>query len=125
MLGSLRFGLAVAVGWILLASSVALAADSERGKGIYTTHCATCHGEKGDGLGPEGQFLDPAPRDFRRGGFRFDTNGDGVSGGDEDLRDFILYGSAAFGGSPVMAGFDMLTAEELADLIAYLRSFRP
>ena len=100
------------------------AADADSGKAVYGEHCATCHGEKGDGLGPEGQYLDPAPRDFRSGNFRFDTNGDGTPGTDEDLRDFIRYGSAAFGGSPVMTGFDMLSPEQLSDLIAYLRSFQ-
>ncbi len=39
-------------------------ADDEslaRGAEIYATHCATCHGDYGNGDGPGGASLDPAP----------------------------------------------------------------
>jgi mono/diheme cytochrome c family protein len=32
-----------------------------RGEEIYVTHCATCHGDYGNGDGPGGANLDPAP----------------------------------------------------------------
>ncbi len=36
-----------------------------RGKGIYTTRCAVCHGDQGDGKGPAGMALPLKPPDFR------------------------------------------------------------
>jgi mono/diheme cytochrome c family protein len=41
-----------------------------RGKEVFTTYCAACHGDKGDGNGPAARFLNPKPRDFRTGSFR-------------------------------------------------------
>jgi len=35
----------------------------------YRTLCARCHGEKGNGLGPNATYLDPAPRDLTRAEF--------------------------------------------------------
>lgn len=32
-----------------------------RGEKLYETHCAACHGIDGDGNGPAGKNLDPAP----------------------------------------------------------------
>lgn len=37
------------------------AASLARGGEIYATHCATCHGDGGNGDGPGGATLDPAP----------------------------------------------------------------
>jgi mono/diheme cytochrome c family protein len=37
----------------------------ERGKGIYATRCAICHGDSGDGKGPAGAALPLKPSDFR------------------------------------------------------------
>src|SRR5206468_4275816 len=36
-----------------------------RGKEIYTTRCAVCHGDQGDGKGPAGVALPLKPPDFR------------------------------------------------------------
>src|SRR2546427_9514958 len=40
------------------------AAMIARGKDIYTTRCAVCHGDTGDGKGPAGVALPPKPSDF-------------------------------------------------------------
>ena len=37
----------------------------ERGRTYYLEHCAHCHGYAGDGNGPDGQYLNPTPADFR------------------------------------------------------------
>jgi sulfur oxidation c-type cytochrome SoxX len=39
------------------------------GEAIYKSLCLRCHGEKGDGLGPIAEHLDPAPRDLTKAGF--------------------------------------------------------
>jgi len=42
-----------------------------RKNGLYREHCAHCHGISGDGLGPTAAFLNPYPRDYRPGWFKF------------------------------------------------------
>jgi mono/diheme cytochrome c family protein len=42
-----------------------------RKNGLYREHCAHCHGISGDGLGPTAAFLNPYPRDYRPGVFKF------------------------------------------------------
>ncbi len=44
---------------------------------LYRRHCLQCHGLGGDGRGPTGLFIDPHPRDFRRGSFKFTSPGGG------------------------------------------------
>ena len=47
--------------------------------GLYRRHCAHCHGVSGDGHGPTAQFLNPYPRDYRMGQFKFKlTDADGA-----------------------------------------------
>lgn len=46
-------------------------ASLKRGSILYRQHCLYCHGINGDGGGPTGQFLNPRPRDFRTGLFKF------------------------------------------------------
>ncbi len=46
--------------------------DQAGGKhGLYRRHCAHCHGISGDGHGPTAAILDPYPRDYRPGIFKF------------------------------------------------------
>jgi mono/diheme cytochrome c family protein len=40
-------------------------ASYERGKIVFITQCAHCHGAAGDGQGVDGQYLNPTPADFR------------------------------------------------------------
>ncbi|MFM9060005.1 MAG: c-type cytochrome [Planctomycetaceae bacterium] len=42
-----------------------------RKNGLYREHCAHCHGITGDGMGPTAAFLNPYPRDYRPGKFKF------------------------------------------------------
>jgi|GEM_PF-5096235 len=44
-----------------------------------------CHGPTGKGDGPAATALDPKPRNFTGGAFKFDTDGDGKTGTDADL----------------------------------------
>jgi cytochrome c oxidase cbb3-type subunit 2 len=57
----------------------------ERGKGVYERRCAGCHGVRGDGNGPVATFLDPRPRDFTLGSFKFRTTPSGALPTDGDL----------------------------------------
>jgi mono/diheme cytochrome c family protein len=42
-----------------------------RKNGLYREHCAHCHGVTGDAMGPTAAFLNPYPRDYRPGVFKF------------------------------------------------------
>ena len=55
------------------------------GEHQYRMRCARCHGEKGDGNGPAADFLDPRPRDFTLGMFKFRTTATGALPTDGDL----------------------------------------
>jgi mono/diheme cytochrome c family protein len=57
---------------------------AEGGK-LYRRHCLQCHGMTGDGRGPTGLWIDPHPRDFRRGSFKFVSTGDGGKPSRADL----------------------------------------
>lgn len=41
------------------------------GSKLYRRHCLHCHGLPGDGRGPSGAWLNPHPRDYRQGLFKF------------------------------------------------------
>ncbi len=43
----------------------------KRGRNLYMKHCVHCHGVSGDGNGPTAQYLNPLPRDYRQGKFKF------------------------------------------------------
>jgi len=105
-------------------AAAALAGDAAAGKAIYTGKgtCWTCHGQAGKGDGPAGKALNPAPRDFSVGAFKFDADKDGKPGTDADLKLVITKGAAAFGGSPLMVSWGSLSSKEIDDVIAYVRS---
>jgi hypothetical protein len=43
----------------------------EKGSVVYRRHCMHCHGVTGDGRGPTGPWVNPTPRDYRQGLFKF------------------------------------------------------
>ncbi|MBX3332001.1 MAG: cytochrome c [Nitrospira sp.] len=87
----------------------------EQGKAVYNGKgtCFTCHGVDGDGKGPAGAKLNPAPRNFQHHGFwRHRTQG--------ELFWIIKHGSPGTG----MVGFgQVLSDEEIWALIQYERTF--
>jgi cytochrome c oxidase cbb3-type subunit 2 len=56
-----------------------------RGKAVYERRCVGCHGVKGDGNGPVATFLNPRPRDFTLGSFKFRSTPSGSLPTDGDL----------------------------------------
>ena len=119
---STTVALASLVVW--LAPATAFAGDAEAGKTTYTVNCVPCHGETGKGDGPVGAVLQPPPRDLSSGDFVFDTDGDGQKGTDADLKAVISKGGAAFGGSPLMAPWPMLSDADIDNVIAYIRTLK-
>lgn len=104
--------------------AAATAADAEAGNALFQINCMTCHGPAGQGDGPLAAALDPKPRDLSSGEFKFDTDNDGKTGTDADLKNLIMQGAMAFGGSPLMAPWMTLSDADVANLIAFIRTLK-
>jgi mono/diheme cytochrome c family protein len=102
----------------------ARAGDAAAGKATFETLCASCHGTTGKGDGPAGAALNPPPRDFSTGDFKYDTDKDGKPGSDADLAAIIKNGAAAYGGSPLMAPWGHLQDPDIQNVVAYVRSLK-
>ena len=86
--------------------------------GLYREHCAHCHGITGDGAGPTGPSLEPYPRDFRNGVFKFKSTTGKSRPSDEDLMRILnegVHGTA-------MPSFKVaLTEAERLALVDYVK----
>lgn len=85
----------------------------EKGKTSFTTNCATCHGDKGDGNGPAGQYMTPKPRDYSKDKFKK---------GDKVEQIFATVTSGLPGTS--MVGFGHLSEEERWALAYYVKQLQ-
>src|SRR3990172_9228985 len=61
------------------------ATETRLGKSIYDARCAPCHGLDGHGDGAAAALLNPRPRDFTSGTFKFRSTETGILPTDEDL----------------------------------------
>ena len=90
-----------------------------RKNGLYREHCVHCHGVSGDGLGPTAAFLNPYPRDYRPGVFKFKsteradkpTHGDLVR---------ILHNGIPGTSMPSFALLSAAQVDALAEYVKYL-----
>ena len=108
-----------------LALAGAAQADAAKGKAIFIkTNCNSCHGMEGKGDGPVAAALDPKPRDYTVGDFKFDANGDGSKGTDEDIALVIKNGAQPYGGSAMMMPNPTISDADVALLVSYIRSLK-
>jgi len=97
----------------------------EQGRTVYFRRCSFCHGLMGDGDGPAAEFLDPRPRDFTLGTYKFRTTQSGKLPTDEDLFRTVSRGLPG----TAMQGFDKetikngLTEDERWAVIAWIKTF--
>jgi hypothetical protein len=86
-------------------------ASLERGAALYTTHCASCHGDGGMGDGPAGAALDPAPS--------------AIAHTSQMMADDYLYWRISEGGTPFstsMPPWKILPEQDRWDLVNYIRA---
>lgn len=86
-------------------------------KGLYREHCAHCHGITGDGRGPTAAFLNPYPRDYRRGLFKFKSTPAAEPPTPDDLHRIMINGIPG----TAMPSFRLLSADEIDALLHYVR----
>ncbi|MDZ7781289.1 MAG: c-type cytochrome [Gemmatimonadota bacterium] len=87
----------------------------------FNQACAACHGQAGDGNGPAGASLDPAPADFTDPEFWAAEDRD-----EERILTVIRDGAAAVGGSPLMVAWgNSYNEEQLQALTDYVMEFQP
>jgi DMSO reductase family type II enzyme heme b subunit len=95
--------------------------DANKGKIIYEKRCVWCHGVDGDGEGPAAKFLNPPPRNFEDGQYKFKTtNFEDMVPNDEDLFRMVRDGMP----NTAMPGWKgLLTDQEMWDVIEYVKTF--
>lgn len=87
------------------------------GKKVYQRNCMHCHGTTGDGQGPTAPYLNPLPRDFRNGVFKFTSTHSGEKATREDLRQLLANGIPG----TYMPSFLLLGEDETTAVIEYVR----
>ena len=108
---------------ILDAAKLKLAAgpvgSDEQGnvRGLYREHCAHCHGITGDGNGPTASFLNPYPRDYRPGKFKFKSTPVGFKPTHDDLKKIVIEGIPG----TAMPSFKLLPDLEVEALVHYVK----
>ncbi|MFT5532678.1 MAG: mono/diheme cytochrome c family protein [Burkholderiaceae bacterium] len=89
-------------------------ASVNRGGIVFQHYCVLCHGAKGDGTGRAAKLYDPKPANLV------------LSNKNDQYKELIIrMGGKAMGRSEFMPSWDKeLTNEQIADVIAHLRSIR-
>jgi len=104
----------------LLAAAATAATDANTtGRKTYQRYCVSCHGDRGDGAGYAAPHLDPRPRNFTSGTFKWRSTASGQVPRDEDMLRTIdngLYGTA-------MPAWYPLSPTERRDVVAYIKTF--
>jgi mono/diheme cytochrome c family protein len=86
-------------------------------RGLFRQHCAHCHGVSGDGAGPTAGFLNPFPRDYRQGAFKFKGTERNAKPTTEDLKRILQEGIPG----TAMPSFLLLPNDEIEALVEYVK----
>jgi mono/diheme cytochrome c family protein len=100
-----------------LAAGPAWSTPEDVTHGLYRLHCVHCHGITGDGRGPTARFLDPYPRDYRKGVFKFKSTYASAKPTNDDLVRILHNGIPGTS----MPSFSLLPATEVESLVEYVK----
>lgn len=90
------------------------------GEASFQSRCSGCHGAKGDAASAS-PLLNPKPRNFTSGTFKFRSTANGELPTDADLVRTITFG--VIGTS--MPGFDLVSQTEILGLVQYIKTLSP
>jgi len=94
----------------------AYAQNQTDGKGLYTSYCSACHGDKGKGDGAAAKGLPAKPADHTNGAIMNQLS-------DKYLIDVISKGGSSVGKSVFMPAWgSAMNDKQMRDLVAYIRS---
>lgn len=99
-----------------LPKSVSNADSLKRGQRLYQSNCVQCHGLAGGGDGEAALWLNPKPRDYRRGRFKWKSTKLAAKPTREDLLAVLKNGT--LGAS--MPSFRLMPDEDLNSLVDYV-----
>jgi mono/diheme cytochrome c family protein len=88
----------------------------KEGRMLYAEHCQHCHGVSGDGNGPTAPYLNPPPRDYRLGLFKFTSTQASEKAQRADLAQTILEGIPG----TYMPSFKLLSERETQAIVEYV-----
>ena len=91
--------------------------DQHNTGGLYRQHCVHCHGVSGGGDGPTARTLNPYPRDFRYGVFKFKSTDGPAKPTDDDLHRILESGIPG----TAMPSFKLLRKDERDKLVEYVK----
>lgn len=92
-----------------------------QGRAVYQKNCVFCHGLTGDGRGEMGLGVQPRPRDFRAGVFKFRSTPSGFLPTGDDLAHTIRQGLTG----TAMPTFSALREHEVQAVVEYVKTFSP
>jgi len=84
---------------------------------MYRTQCLHCHGINGDGKGSTAEFLNPTPRDYQRGAFKWTALNEKARPRRADLYGVLENGV----NGTAMLSFKRFSATQLEGLVDYVR----
>jgi mono/diheme cytochrome c family protein len=90
------------------------------GSSYYRVHCVHCHGVPGDGRGPTARWINPHPRDFRKGLFKFQSVDQTVTSSRPPARADLLRTLRQGIEGTAMPTFNVLPEKELEALVSYV-----
>ena len=102
------FGVSVSLGSSLWQDAELL----QRGRMVYEAQCASCRGQEGKGDGPAARFLDPKPRDFTAGEWKYASEGTV-----EEITSVVTNGIDDTAMTPFS---DVLSGEQISAVAAYV-----
>ncbi len=97
--------------------AVGFGSHLQLGRAVYMKNCHHCHGVAGDGNGPTAQYLNPRPRDYRLGLFKFTGTQSAEKASRDDLTRIVQYGIPG----TYMPSFLLMKPEETKAVVEYVR----